>query len=280
MEHFVSADPLEAWKEGWGWVGRIRAITLTVLLNIALGIVSYWGVGLSVAVVFVPIAVCCVLVFLTIRKRRIRDVNLGVRLHSLCHSIRDDVASILNAAIRADTREQVGEYREKLRRFHSDIVEWIALYFQVLVGDQSVNCAIRLAIERDRERLYVTVGRSKGMDTYRRESSQPIPSDKGIARALRDKNHRGVCIIRSITQAVSDGIWERTQTDDLHDVRTLMVAPINGYDIGGEKSMVGILYVTSARDPFHQIHIEPIKAVADLLGLVYPTITGLHELET
>jgi len=62
-------------------------------------------------------------------------------------------------------------------------------------------------------------------------------------------------------------------TDSFTDIKTLMIAPINGY-IDEEKGMVGILYVTSAENPFMQMHLEPLMAFADSLGLVYPFITG------
>jgi hypothetical protein len=108
--------------------------------------------------------------------------------------------------------------------------------------------------------------------------SKPIPSDRGIARYLRDKQRRGVCIIEDIEQAIKDNAWFETPTDKLHDVKTMIVAPINGYipSSGGatEKTMLGMLYVTSRGKRFSQFHCELLMALADLLGFTYPVITG------
>jgi hypothetical protein len=109
------------------------------------------------------------------------------------------------------------------------------------------------------------------MEPTRKENSEPIPADKGLASALRQKGNLGVFIIRDIAEAVDSGMWMKTKNDSLPDVRTLMVAPINGWE-HGEKVMIGILYVTSRKNPFAPAHTLPSKAIADLLGLVYPIV--------
>ena len=83
----------------------------------------------------------------------------------------------------------------------------------------------------------------------------------------------GCYIINDIPKAIETGIWMETGTDNLPDIRSVMIVPINSR-IGGQKQMIGILYVSSAGQPFMQLYIEPLMAFADLLGLVYPMIVG------
>ena len=73
----------------------------------------------------------------------------------------------------------------------------------------------------------------------------------------------GVIFIRDIPAAIEMGWWKECKTDALPDVKTLLIAPINGY-INGQKHMLGLLYVTSPHDVFRLIHAEPLKALSDL----------------
>lgn len=98
-----------------------------------------------------------------------------------------------------------------------------------------------------------------------------ILSDEGIALALRQKGIKGVFLIPEIDVAINCGYWKETPNDKLPDVKTLMVAPVNGWD-GENKVMLGILYVTSRNNPFVARHTLPLKAFADILGLAYPSL--------
>ncbi len=90
---------------------------------------------------------------------------------------------------------------------------------------------------------------------------------------FRKKDKVGVCIFRNLAKAIADEAWKEQPNDRLPDIKTVMIAPINGH-IDGQKSMLGLLYVSSSGNPFLQLHIEPLMAFADTLGLVYPIITG------
>jgi len=54
----------------------------------------------------------------------------------------------------------------------------------------------------------------------------------------------------------------------INEVRTMMVAPINGFD-GTQKSMLGVVYVTSSKDIFSARHVDAFRGIADALGLGY-----------
>ena len=112
-----------------------------------------------------------------------------------------------------------------------------------------------------------------GLSLQRPSLSEPIPSDKGVALILRSKEFMGCYIIHDIPKAIADGIWMETKTDVLPDIRSVMFVPVNSI-INGRKHMIGILYVSSAGQPFMQLYIEPLMAFADILGLVYPMIVG------
>jgi len=273
----ASADPDQAWKEGWGWLLQIRTIFGASVIDIVATIVAlylefHWQIALAI---FLLGTVVVSALYIT---RRVVIYTLGASgaVHRLTHSMRDDIASLLEAARSAQTAQR---YLERYDRFHDDVADRIAEVFRQITNDLTINCAIRLAEQKNGDAEYATKGRSKNMDPSRSSLSKPIPSDRGIARYLRDKERRGVFVIEDIQQAIDGNAWHETPTDGLHDVKTLIVAPINGYGVpadGGpfEKTMLGMLYVTSRDSRFTQFHCELLMGLADLLGLTYPVVTG------
>lgn len=279
---YPSVNPKEAWKESWGWLVRLRSIFGATVLDVLLSSLSwYFGFGWKVAIGILLAGMIFVGALFVLRRVRIYTVCVGGAFHRLCDGIREDMGSILSAAVSPDPGWYL-VYRERYNRFHDDVAERTALFFRALVGDSSINCAIRLARPgNDGEEEYPTSGRSKDMCPSRAEKTKPVPGNKGIACFLRNKLHRGVYIVKDIDEAVQQGAWDPSPNDDLPDVNTLMVAPINGYGYRETdyetKSMLGILFITSRSDVFRQIHVEPLMAVADLLGSVYPIVTGREE---
>lgn len=219
------------------------------------------GVGLTSVVVGL-------LVFRFVRKRTLRT---RIRFHRFCHWLRDETRTIQHAA-------QAGafdRYSSAMERFHARAANLIAAYFRTMVGDSTVNCAVRLLLEDPADQsgyAYTTLGRSDEMNPERETLSHPIPSDQGIALKLRRQNQLGVVIVRSIDAAVAEGWWKPCPTDSLTDVTTCMVAPINTPSRDGGREMLGILYVTSRHDSFRMRHVEPMKGIADLLGMTYPSL--------
>jgi hypothetical protein len=264
-----SVDPAEAWSEGLGQFARVRTIVgsivseggLTVLLFMkAHPAYGYSGIVLTIATAIGLIAY---------RKFLFSAVASGARLHEICHYIRDESGLILQSTSPAE----LAQYRERYRQFHGRVAETIASYFRAIANDPKICCAIRLADTGGGKQEYITAGRSTGMDPNRSSMSEPVKHDEGIAELLRKKGQMGVCFIHDIKEAAERNWWKECKSDKLKDVKTLIIAPINGF-IGGTKSMVGMLYVTSPNDSFRLTHAEPMKAFADLLGAVYPLITG------
>ena len=241
---------------------RLRSIVTVCCLVMLVG-VSLWHTY--------PIASCSVLVvsillfvlLSALRGTLIRRIQTDSILHHFCHFTRDDVAFL---TFQAESRELT---RNQLLDFHLHAVERIAMYFQATLNDPSIGCAIRVAEIVDNVPQYVTWARTSNMSPQRQHLTRPIPSDKGIAHFLRQHGSRGVFMIRDIPLAVELGYWKATPTDDLSDVRTLMVAPVNGWE-SDQKVMFAILYVTAPRDIFRPRHVLPLKSFADILGMIYP----------
>jgi len=199
-------------------------------------------------------------------------------IHDLCHETRDDVA-----IIRFDTFD-IGVYKTRLHNFHNETAERIATYFRTLLRDDSIKCIIRVVENpEDGAAQYATRGRSKGMATERNQNSEPILATEGLPRFFLEKrNGIGVVICRDIPDLTAKGIWKGCKTDEIGDVKTAMVAPINSYDCTEfgitktngkpQKAMLGLLCVVSARDPFTAVHANPLKAFADLLGFAFQVI--------
>jgi len=265
VPHYITIDPNEEWQRGVaGWFLRVRGILATVVLDAGASIAAFiwvhwvWTVLLAGAGVFGAIAL------VLLRRFRLQGMESDQRLHTLCHETRDDVAKVLSSRTTPD-------HRHRLDEFHKHTVQRIASYFRERLGDRTMNCAIRLAERRQGKDVYATRARSDGMDPIRASQSEPIPCDRGLPSALLQHNLRGVHIVNDIEQAISEGSWMRTRNDSLPDVKKVMVSPINGWD-GDQKGMLGMLYVASKTRDFHPCDTLPIKAFADMLGLIYPII--------
>ena len=269
-EWVQAVNPEEEWKSGLGQVGRIRTI-------LGAGIVDAGGLAVSLPfdrwlAIGIGIAGFITIVGLIgYRRYRRALAYTGVRFHELHHHIREDAFEIQEYMKAGD----LPNYQQKYKRFHEVTANRIARFWRELLQQDGVNCAIRIAYKQQGgDCLYSTVGRSDGMDPNRHQNSVPVRADKGIASALRRKDQRGVCMISDIKSAQDKDWWEPCPNDDLPDIQMLLAAPINGYDENCGKSMLGILYVTSRKKlGLLRLHVEYVKALADLLGMIYPQIT-------
>ncbi len=267
IQHILTVDPKKEWADGWqGFFLRYRGIALATFIKaVASGtLFKYVGPvgGVFALAVGFPVVVwlCCWRYFL------LKSMNADDRLHTLMHATRDQLPTIL-----ASVAENPAS--SSLDRFHHDCANRIAAYFQSILKNENIGCAIRVAEEVDGQRCYVTYGRSTGLES-RKRTSKPLPADKGLAHILRDKESRGVLIVPNIKAAIQRHSWTKQENDDCDDIQSVMVAPINSIE-NGTLAMMGILYITS-RDPvFKQRHASALKAFSDFLGLVYPVLYGI-----
>lgn len=274
-EYVSHVDTDSDWAGG-GLIGFLlskKGLLGTVLLEVAAS-GAIWKLFNPTALV-VAIPVCAALTFclLVTRRYRVKSLKAHERLHDLCHLLRDELSVLLN-----DLFEDI--VLGRMANFSDNVAEHVANYFRQVTGEATVNCLIRLAVQGDDDRVqYVTFGRSTGLDKSRSAKSEPIFESEGLPRAFHEKKLHGVYIIRDIAKAVEVGIWKRTRTDGLADVSRVMVAPMNSLDGDNNRTMIGLLSVTSKNVSFRKGDTLPMKACADLLALMYGAAMFAHELE-
>lgn len=272
VEHVITVDPRKEWVSGLGWFLRYRGIfTFFTSKLVSSGLIwNYWNHIVGVSVLFCGIggAMC-----LWISRRFIlRGMDVDDRLHNFIHGTRDNVAFILS-----QKKKSVAD--DAVDRFHQETANRIAAYFRVALKNDFVGCAIRLAESVKGVECYVTYARSTGLEA-RASHSQPLPADKGVAHALRDKEKRGVWIVNDIKAAIAEHVWCKQANDDSEDVQSVMVVPINSLE-NGVPAMLGMLYITAREPIFKHRNSSAAKAFADELGLVYPILFAkLDELST
>jgi hypothetical protein len=210
-------------------------------------------------------------------------IELQEDLHNISHFLRDAIfrAKCIGLNLRMET-DQVGKVF--FNDFNNQLANRVKNYFSKLIDDSTIECAIRIAEKTGNSNgtivHYVTVGRSDGFNPSRTETSEPIPANKGIPRFFAEKGSRGALIYHNLKEADEVGAYFMTKNDDIYksDVKTIMVSPIKGLEEGKippQKSVLGLLYITSQRDPFSQRYVEPIRCFADLLGIAFPQIVEI-----
>jgi hypothetical protein len=254
----------EWWRQTTlGWFFRYRGIVAAVVIHNVFG-AAIWIIGQPIVASYVGIIGVVVGYVLWLeRKNRLSNMLADDELHSLTHEIRDRVNKIQSLEPSQRGAETI--------HFHQHIVDKIAAYFRHRVRDPSVSCCIRLAENTDGAIQYVTAARASGLVQERKEYTVPISSNEGIAKAFLEKKCNGSFLIRDLKMAVEAGIWKPMENDKFEDARFFLVCPINGWQ-RGKRTMIGILFITSRKNTLAPGHWLPQKAIADLLGLVYPMI--------
>lgn len=266
FRHVPTIDPSREWATTFEFFLRLRGIVTAVVIEIGTSAAIWSYLGVSAGIAAVIVAVSMTLMLYWARNERLRSVKRDNQLHNILHFTRDHLAKIHEIDGRSKTK-----LKSSLDSFHHEIVEHLATYFRCDLNSADIGCALRLAENVKGEPCYVTYARSKGLEEIRERQSKPLPAGKGLAQALRSKEMKGVFIIDCIQSAAEVGLWELSPNDDLRDVRSLMVAPINTIE-GGRPGMIGILYITAQKPIFKNRHTISLKAFADLLGLVYPIL--------
>jgi hypothetical protein len=265
-QHIADVDPDDCWQSGiLGFFLRYRGIATASGTKILLASMAIVYKNKEIAIVLAVATIISILLLLKSRRSFLNDRSADKQLHALFHELRDEMPVLLSLI--NDPKNQAMKFDE----INQKSAQLIAAFFRSKLSDPNVNCAIRLAEDLAGGLHYVTKARSDGMDPSRKQSSEPIMADKGLAAALRSKDSKGVFLIPSIKSAVAGGIWEKNKTDEYSDVKTLIVAPINGIE-AGTRVMMGILYVTSTTNVFQVHHTVLVKAFADALGMAYSVI--------
>ena len=286
--HRYEVAPEEVWREGWKVILRIRYLSITGLVKTGIN-VGIWKIfGTKFIVISVPFSIIIFLLLLILRKAVLYESLRDIDLHAITHYLRYALYDMLSLAIDYTDEHSIDGKKklffERYENFNNKCVNLIAQYYRNWIGDETINCAIRLADLDERDNfIYSTEARSEGLNNELRDKqTRPLKSDAGIARFFQRKKKLGVCIIKNIPSAINAEIWEESPNDKLEDIKTLMIAPINGaleqYGNGKyKKEMLGLIYITSKYNKFRLKHMNSLKAIADYLGTLYPLLLEYPE---
>lgn len=275
VEHFV--DGRNAWKIGYaGLFVRIRGLVITGLITLGtMGAPWWWpnefpaaiNTSLLFAVVVFLFGAGIIGFLFFLRNYSIRSLERKYALHQLTHNIRDNQTALHARLLQA--KAYTHRKREKdITELLEKICENTEGYFKFLVNDGSIGVAIRLAsMNRKKEVVYKTFARSANLNAHRKKSSEPIPTNVGIPKFLRqDKNSQGILIYHDLIEAQKNGTYFSTKNDDTYpdDIVTMMVAPLNAWS-GKQQDMIGIMYITSrGNNVFSGKYVDSLAFISDL----------------
>ena len=197
---------------------------------------------------------------LYLQRRSIRSLRLKGELHRFTHVLRDHYTA-------AQTLQPI-----LIRQISDEMCNRVHEYFRVLHQREDLSVAIRLA----RSEGYRTMGRC-GLSLGRRDHSQAIRPDEGVAKLLADRGYKGVIYYPDIHLAAEKGgtdVRVRTENDRNYreEVRSQMVAPINGWDgtLDNRHGMLGLLFL-NCRDTgvFGPTDSDSLMFIADGLASLY-----------
>lgn len=289
MSRCVDSYPegLSAWKYGVGaFFIQVRGIILILLLSVAtMGSSPWWlpdditiwqTIQIPTVAVIITLSLFLISGLVYLRKRTIRSLEIKALLHNFSHYLRDCQSNIFKRTIlQNDLFDKEDSELYKFSDYMDKICEYIRDYFVLMTHDSTVNCAIRIAVEDDKPNnkgariVYRTLGRSSGLSSTRAETTEDIPSNRGIPRYLNDEqNCKGILRYNDLQEASQLGVFKITANEQNFpdEIKTMFVAPMNGWD-GKSHSMVGLLYVTSRNNNvFRRKHVDCMRFVADMVA--------------
>lgn len=280
----------DAWRRGFGNVFlRIRGILISIVLSIIFLTGSPWWLSnlfpkyyiinssyyITGALSYFFILFMLGIIYL--RRRTLRSLYIKYYLHQLAHQIRDKEAE-LYIQVHPNRKYSKSKIESHLRIYLSDISELLKRYFQLLLKEENIDVAIRLASTDDRQIVYKTYARSKGLNPRRAKYSEPIAIDEGAPKFFRqEKRSQGVLFINDIEQASEENKYKltRTNTEFKDEIKTMMIAPMNAWD-GQSIDMIGLLYITSGkRNIFKMKDVDALAFVSDTLATSVSNIINI-----
>jgi hypothetical protein len=221
------------------------ARTTTIIASAVMGLGI--AIGVSVAV--------------TIRRYRIKNSEFGWRLHDLNDAVRNDLPTIARGArgrVRSDAATQ--QFWSTLA---AKVAECLSVQFHNREG--RTGCLIWLKTNGN----FCVVGRGGQITTDAAFGWIPDDANSGIVRRIKTRMRQtGVFIINSVSDALEDGDWTPVGLENLGDVKSIVVVPVNGPPSGDKpKRLLGMLMITVDRKRVvHPIHVEHLKAMADQIA--------------
>jgi hypothetical protein len=290
-EFYHCADGKDAWALGYsGFFHRIRGILSQIFVTLVGGGAITWftlakdtfvPLALVLAILIIIICISSFMFWVFFRKNAKKHLETRSTLHSLSHRLRDIAVDSEKAIKLSSSSLSFEDKSDNLRKTCNNICEAVRTHFNAITGEDTA-CAIRLVhtlhpqsdeISDGIKTSYATIGRSQGFNENRKDTSY-LPADKGAAKFFlyeSDTQSKGVLIYNNLDTAAEKGVYYKTENDISfpNDVRTMMVAPINGWD-GEEIKMIGLLHVTSRKSPFYKKHVDAMRSVADMIATTLP----------
>jgi hypothetical protein len=201
LQHFQTVDAKKEWSRGViGYLVRWKGIASVGTVKGQIGHAAWWNGSVNLAAGAALLAAWALSVLLLLRYYRIQRVETDNALHSLCHYVRDSIVDLLQ-------HDDPEVFAHAFARYNSDIAIRLASFFRSVTRNETLNCAIRFAeFDADGKECYATYARSEKMAPIRSNRSLPVPADRGLAAALREKDRQGVYVISSIPVAIEAGI--------------------------------------------------------------------------
>lgn len=296
VEHYT--DGQNSWSyDYFGLLKRIRGIVSMVLIGLLSGGWFSWyyfvmgklGGSFEVPVfyfilgVVIFIFLIIILFLLIARSKSIKSLRLKGSSHSIMHYMRDRISAAEQFSRNGNKSQHGAMLQELFRGFCDESCNLIRSYFRCLIGDQTIEVALRIADKAGgdpncNQVLYATAGRSDGLNPNRDRTSKSIPASEGVPLFfLKQKGCRGVVFFNDLNEAIRQGAFLKTKNEELYpkEIKTIMVAPVNGW-CRHRTDMVGLLYITSQKDVFRIKHMDSLRAFADVLGVAIPRIALLY----
>jgi len=285
VEQFIEGR--NAWRTGvLGFFLQLRGMIPTAIVTIfTMGTPFWWptifpqAFSIPTWVIFFYMAFMFGGSLAYIRWRSNRSLAIKASLHTFAHEIRDEQNNVYSIVLTDCQEKSSGnsiDLDKYLRSYCKRQSNNIRDYFRSQINDNTIEAGIRLAIEstdpHTTKIVFSTFGRSSGLNSKREETTEDIPSNEGIPRFMSDQwACQGILIYNDLEKAEKLGAFKMTKNDRSYsnEIRTMMVAPLNGWDSGGEKraKIIGLLYITSKSEGvFVEKHVDAVRFVADTLA--------------
>jgi hypothetical protein len=273
-------DGRSSWSQDAKGFVRWRGITLSAALAMFITIVTttgapWWLSHLPKTSVELKYVVICTIVIwgttltlslIYLRYRSRRSLRVKYLLHRLAHSGRD---------IQTKLEKENGNV--DLTAVMKDFANLTQAYFKELIPHKDIQVSIRLASEEGEQLCYKTVARTAGLSPKREKISTPLKVDQGLGRFFQQESkYTGILIYHDLIAASKLQAYDLCETDKTfpNEIKTLMVAGMNGWD-GEKESMLGLLYISSSHDNvFYHKHTDSLGYVADVIAMLISMIVS------
>jgi len=231
----------------------------------------------SFFLLFIGVILLVLIAITLVYNRSQKKSNILMSLfHGIIHKIRDDYCESLRIMNNSEIENTI-----YINNIAESLCEKIRQYFTKLKRTDEIGVAIRVAHRNNENNIvYETIGRAN-LNPERQKTSVGIPSNEGIPAYFSRQSFSGVLIYNDIEAAVKESLFKLTENEKKYkeEIRSFIVAPLNCFG-GTDKSMIGLLYVTSQEESyFDSRDIEHIKALGDLIAIIISQVIYIMKIK-